>query len=206
MESQPCSSTQDQWEICAVICGRKTAMKAAQARRKPSHSKRAHPLSVSGVGRGDQQCTYDCHLPISLKKEDGTRTDGHFDTPTVPKSMLPGLLGRLALKKNRVVIDFQTDKIYLLGPGDYNLIEHLPPGTDVYQGEIAPSGHLMMPCCEYESQRSVGPDNDVSLVTESKDGPPDPISRVTSAYDPRPPAFIRRSMDPPEVALPNSSL
>jgi len=28
----------------------------------------------------------------------------------------------------------------------------LPPGTETYKLEIAPSGHLVLPCCEYQAK------------------------------------------------------
>ena len=51
---------------------------------------------------------------------------------------MPGLLGKLALKRNRAVWDFTTDQLYFLGPGDYDLLRALPPGTDTFQLETAP--------------------------------------------------------------------
>ena len=41
-------------------------------------------------------------------------------------------------------------QLHLCGPGEYDLATLLPPGTDSFQLEVAPSGHLVLPCCEYE--------------------------------------------------------
>ena len=62
------------------------------------------------------------------------------------------------------MIDFQTLRMYLLGPGDYDLAAAMPPGTDVIQLELGPSGHLCMPCCEYDAPKPVRPKRDMSLL------------------------------------------
>jgi hypothetical protein len=38
----------------------------------------------------------------------------------------------------------------MLGPGNYDLMKAMPPGTSVVQLEESPSGHLMMPCDRYK--------------------------------------------------------
>ena len=42
-----------------------------------------------------------------------------------------------------------TDALCFMGPGDYELEKAMPPGTDSFQLETAPSGHSVLPCCEY---------------------------------------------------------
>ena len=74
---------------------------------------------------------------------------GKLVTPTVSKSDLPGLLGLSALTKNRGILDFKTMELHFCGPGDYDLLKALPPGTDTFQLELAPSGHMVLPCCEF---------------------------------------------------------
>jgi len=49
--------------------------------------------------------------------------------------------------------------MYLVGPGDFNLIDSLPPGSDAIQLETAPSGHLVVPCgyySEYDAENARG--------------------------------------------------
>ena len=77
---------------------------------------------------------------------------GVFSTPAVANSDLPGLRGLTALRDNRAVLDFTTLKLYFFGPGDVRMSEAIPPGTDVFQLEVAPSGHIVLPCCEYGNQ------------------------------------------------------
>ena len=85
--------------------------------------------------------------------------------PTVVRSDLPGLLGLHALKRNRAVLDVNTNKLYFLGPGDYDLDKAVPPGTDIIQCEVSPSGHIILPCCEYDAPDAAEPPRTVSLHT-----------------------------------------
>ena len=65
---------------------------------------------------------------------------------------MPGLLGRNSLTTNRAVWDFISDRLYFLGPGDYDLMRVMPPGTDMFQLEKAQSGHSVLPCCEFSDE------------------------------------------------------
>ena len=47
------------------------------------------------------------------------------------------------------LIYLNTLRLHLCGPGDYDLEAALPPGTERFQGELAPSGHLVLPCGEF---------------------------------------------------------
>ena len=105
-------------------------------------------LTVSGVGSGSQVCNYNTHIPIAIPTEDGTMS-ATLKTPTVPNSDLPGLLGLQSLRQARTIIDTESNKLYMLGPGDYDMMKIMPPGTTVVQLEESPSGHLMMPCDQY---------------------------------------------------------
>ena len=42
-----------------------------------------------------------------------------------------------------------TDTLCFMGPGDYELDTAMPPGTDSFQLETAPSGHSVLPRFEY---------------------------------------------------------
>ena len=90
--------------------------------------------------------------------------EGKINRPTVNNSELPGLLGLTALRKNRAVLDLNTLQVHFLGPGDYDLLSALPPGTDTFQGEIAPSGHLVVPCCEF-GPKEPSEDNTLTLIS-----------------------------------------
>ena len=88
-------------------------------------------------------------LPIAVQDIDGTCSTGTLDIPTIDGSNLPGLLGLNSLTKRRAVIDCVTRKMYFMGPGDHNLEEAMPSGTQVFQLETAPSGHLVLPITKY---------------------------------------------------------
>jgi len=122
---------------------------AMQHQRKPTETKRARPLSVSGVGKGSQECKYDVSLPMAFRKMDDTYTAGDFTTPIAPQSMLPGLLGYTTLKGKRAILDMGSQVLYFPGPGDVDLSRAMPCGTDAFQLEEAPSGHMVLPCCEF---------------------------------------------------------
>ena len=124
--------------------------------------RRDTPLKVSGVGNGHQECHYDCKLPIALKPDDGTGSIlGSLTIPSVPNSELPGLLGLAALRKNRAILDLSSMQLHFCGPGDIKIESGLPPGTETFQLEQAPSGHLVLPCCEYKG----GTSNNKSSLT-----------------------------------------
>ena len=91
------------------------------------------------------------YSPVSLLNATGQRVTGTFDTPTVPHSQLPALLGLNAARESRMLIDTMRNAIYMVGPGDYDLMQALPPGTQQFNCIVAPSGHMMIPCAEFPS-------------------------------------------------------
>ena len=108
------------------------------------------PLKVVGVGHDPQLATHDYTLPISLRlAESQGVSSGTITTPVIANSDLPGLLGLGSLRENRAIIDFGTQRLYFAGSGEYNLNRALPPESSSFQCELAPSGHLVLPCCDY---------------------------------------------------------
>ena len=94
-------------------------------------------------------------MPVAFRhSEKKTAVEGNITIPTVTDSELPGLLGLTALRKNRAILDLNTMKVHFCGPGDYDLQAALPPGTDSIQAEIAPSGHMVVPCCEFDERNN----------------------------------------------------
>ena len=128
---------------------RRTAHLAMQGKAgMPKQQRRDRPLNVSGVGNGSQTCTHDCTLPISLVDLDGEPLRGTFTTPTVNDSSLPALLGLNTLIDRRAILDMTTMRLHFTGPGETTL--NLSPGSRTFQCHQAPSGHMMLPCCNYE--------------------------------------------------------
>ena len=110
--------------------------------------RREKALNVSGVGSGSQVCNYNTQIPVAIPTQEGTLR-AMLKVPTMPDSDLPGILGLQSLRNARSIIDTETNKLYMLGPGEYDLMKAMPPGTSVVQLEESPSGHLMMPCDRY---------------------------------------------------------
>ena len=147
---------------------------ALKHHRKPEQYQRDRPLSVSGVGNGSQRCQYNVKLPVAIPTTEGSVVGGKYDTPTVEKSMLPALLGLDAVRRLRGIIDTNTLKIYMCGPSEYDLAAALPSGTDCVQCQIAPSGHMVIPCGDFttldQAERTGGLtiDREVALPVRSR--------------------------------------
>jgi hypothetical protein len=147
---------------------RTAAVCAANGNKPVSATKRSKPLSVTGVGTGGQTCEYDCSTSIVLKDIDGEYVDAVYTAPTVDNSNLPLLLGLLALIKNRCILDFTQEpmKLYMCGPGGAKI--ELAPGSRTFPLEQAPSGHLVLPCSDFEAAAKSKKDGRPSL---DADGP-----------------------------------
>jgi hypothetical protein len=120
---------------------------AIKAGRTPQQHYREKALNVMGVGNGAQSCHFDTTIPIALRRQDGSVANGNFTAPMVPSSNLPALLGLDALKEQKAVLDIGNRMLHFVGPGDVEIV--LPPGSESYQLEVAPSGHLVLPIGNY---------------------------------------------------------
>ena len=142
------------------------AVVAAQNSRKPKSVQRQRPLKVSGVGNGSQQCKFDCCLPVALKRTDGSTVEGTFTAPTVgDSSELPSLLGLQTLIDNKAILDFGTRQLHFIKNGAATI--DLPSGSSTFQLEHAPSGHLVLPCSNFqeaEEQRKKLDDEEMALM------------------------------------------
>ena len=65
--------------------------------------------------------------------------------------MLPGLLGLASLENRRAILDLVNHELHFLGPGDFNLEQALPSGTESFKLKRAPSGHLLLPCNHFKA-------------------------------------------------------
>ena len=100
--------------------------------------------SVEGVGSGSSQITTQASIPICVS----SGSTGVFQTSIVGSSDLPALLGLDALKQQRALIDCHANKLFLVGPGGYQL--KLPPGSEGLNLIQIPSGHLLLPVTEWQ--------------------------------------------------------
>ena len=83
---------------------------------------------------------------------------------------MPALMGRLSLRRMRTLIDTVSNKIYMMGPGNNSedLDSAMPLGTRFFQAEIAPSGHVTLPCAVYESSTILKDEQGLKLHSELK--------------------------------------
>ena len=113
-----------------------------------SQMERSRPLSVMGVGNGHQSCTHDLKMPLAMMSSDGTAIPGSFTTPIIGNSSLPGLLGLNSLTNQNAVLDLSKMQLHMCG--NSGCVITPGSGSHTFNLEISPSGHLILPCCEYE--------------------------------------------------------
>lgn len=103
------------------------------------------PLTVEGVGYGHQVAKRLACIPMTTP--DGTI--GVYETPIIPNSNIPSLLGLTTMEKHRAILDI-TGQTYII-PGKGKVEYKLPKGSRVLHLKKAPSGHLLLPCDQWES-------------------------------------------------------
>jgi hypothetical protein len=117
---------------------------ALAANRSPiKYQDLPRPLEMGGIGTGTQTA-YQTGLH-SIGLSDGT--EAIFESPVLPNSGTPALLGQKSLKNMQAVLDCYNNKLYRIGPGGYEM--KLSPGSVVYDLEESHSGHLMLPCSRF---------------------------------------------------------
>ena len=135
---------------------------ALAANRPPiKYSDLARPLEVGGIGSGTQSAYQSGQHCIGLA--DGT--DAIFESPILPKSGTPALLGQKSLKKMRCLLDCFNNKLYRVGPGGYKI--QLSPGSVIYPLEESHAGHLMLPCSRFS--RHANQHEEVQIFTTEED-------------------------------------
>ena len=68
------------------------------------------------------------------------------------ESDLPALYGLVGLRKQSAVIDCGNNRMIFPGSGGIKYV--LSPGTKVHKLEVAASGHLLLPCCEWHAAKT----------------------------------------------------
>lgn len=86
-------------------------------------------------------------LPLAIPRTSGGVQGGTFSAPCIDGSSAPALLGLKSLTEHRAILDMCSNQLHLLGPGEARL--ELTPGTESFNLERAPTGHLMLPFQEY---------------------------------------------------------
>jgi len=114
----------------------------------PSYEHRSKPMICSGIGHGTQEAAWNVAHTICL----GNGRLDRYVAPELPDARTPALLGQRSMKSLRTLIDTFTGKMYLVGPGGYEI--RLSPGSEVHELEESPAGHLMLPCSRFGPQQS----------------------------------------------------
>ena len=134
----------------------------AANRSQIKYSDLARPLEVGGIGSGTQSAYQSGLHPIGLP--DGT--DAIYESPILPNSGTPALLGQKSLKKMRCLLDCFNNKLYRVGPGGYKL--NLSPGSVTYPLEESHAGHLMLPCSRFNRHASQQQEVDLFASAEEE--------------------------------------
>ena len=80
------------------------------------------------------------------------------------------------------MVDFGQLKMSFLGPADYDLARSFPPGTRTFQCERAPSGHMVIPCSEFEG-KPADRDGNLALAVTREDSFSSPPPLVDTSGD-----------------------
>ena len=105
-------------------------------------------LGVEGVGKQAQEVTHGVRVPIAL---DSCSDQTFYNSPVVQDSFIPALLGLKSLEDKESVLDMRVSerKLYC-GP-----VQIVPqPGCVVHQLVPAASGHLLLPCDNFNDKYS----------------------------------------------------
>ena len=103
---------------------------------------------MEGVGSGESRIDSFAVLPVKIKGMPAST----FATNVVANSELPGLLGLKSLVASSAVIDVANRRMFFVGPGGYKLT--LSPGSQTFFLETAVSGHLLLPCTEWDDRHT----------------------------------------------------
>ena len=188
---------------------RRAALEAKKHGKEPTVSRRDKPLNVMGVGNGSQQCAFDSTTPIALQTVDGRFIDATYTAPIVGEdSELPMLLGLQTLRQSRALLDMVNLRLYFLGPDGADI--KAGPGSNEFQLEISPSGHLVLPTSNFEAMAAAqqNPQLDESVLALTTQ--PGQEFREFKVVTDRPMrwdvSFMPEDWNPPGASAPGSSL
>jgi hypothetical protein len=126
--------------------------KAMSAGHNVAQGRLSKPMTVAGVGRDTDRAEWEVHMPIALLDSDGVGLLHEFRVPVIggEGANLPALLGLQSMSRQNAVLEMAPGAEYLTlpGPGGYTVA--WSPGTVRYKLEKAPSGHLILPCDEFD--------------------------------------------------------
>ena len=114
-------------------------------------SKLPEPITIGGVGKNEQRAVDQMEIPIALAGNHRSV----FSTPLVPDSELPALRGLEVMTAHGMLIDVRNMRLIMPGKGGYKM--ELSPGSVSLAMERAQSGHLLLPCTEWQQITSKAP-------------------------------------------------
>jgi len=139
--------------LAREIWVQKMAHKAVKHGFHVAQGKFAKPMKVAGVGNGTNLAEWEVRVPIALHDIFDNVTLHEYQVPVVSGSgrELPALLGLQSMASMNGVLEMSHGREYLTlpGPGGYTIT--WSPGTVRYRLAVAPSGHLLLPCDEFEN-------------------------------------------------------
>ncbi len=143
------------------LCGSAWAKRVELEGNKASHGTKWHSLEskieLEGVGAQSSQATSAVVVPIRLESGD----IGEYQAIVV-EGELPALLGLDSLRKHHAIICTETNRMMLPGPGGYKIA--LSPGSRILKLHPAPTGHLMLPCCEWKKNENNSTSSSKNIV------------------------------------------
>ena len=151
---------------------------AAVAAGRPPPRERKHVMDVGGVGQGAVRTQKAlCHT-IALETLNGPADEATFDAPVVESETIPGLLGLKAQHRMKAWVDTENYRMIVPGPGGVKM--QLSPGSVVYQGYPTVSGHMMIPCTEFE--KSKGSSTPTVLLTGASGEVPQQVAAASATH------------------------
>jgi hypothetical protein len=137
----------------ADLCGDRWAVRTAalaEAAGQGASWSKIPSITVEGVGKEPDVIDDLVKMPVCY--EDGAT--GVFEAVVTKDSDLPALLGLTSLTKRAGIVDTGNDRLIYSGPGGVKYT--LSPGSKVYQCKRAISGHLLLPCAEWQAANPGG--------------------------------------------------
>lgn len=108
----------------------------------------AKATSVDGVGASASTCVQSAIVPIALPNGQVAS----YQAALIENSEVPALLGLSSLTEKRVLLDTIHDQLIMVGPGGFEI--KLSPGSQVMQCKRSATGHLMLPCSQWDQVKS----------------------------------------------------
>ena len=128
------------------------ASKALNAGLNVAQGRLEKPMRVAGVGRDTDRAEWEVRVPIALVDNEGNGALHEFHAPVVGGAgkALPALLGLQSMSRQNGVLAMAHGNEYLTLPGPGGYTSNWSPGTMRYKLEKAMSGHLFLPCDEFD--------------------------------------------------------